>query len=93
MNRYEQVGFVFAGDRGPLAVIDVVVAIANQDGPHPFFGIDARSQLPGDGERHVFLACPRLADSARIVATVSGIDGYHDIPSRRIGFGGAFNGL
>ena len=45
-DRHEEIGLVLAGDRRPLSVIDVVVAITNQHRPHTFFRVDPRGQLP-----------------------------------------------
>ena len=80
-------------ERHTLAVIDVVVASADQHGSHPFFRIDTRSQLSRDGQHNIFLARPALPDRARVVPAVSRINRDHDVPPGPVCLGRPLYGL
>ena len=72
-------------------MIDVIVAVPHEYGFHAGLRIDSSGQRTRNLQRDVFLACLAAADSARIMAAVSGVDRDDDIAAGMIGLGGRLN--
>ncbi len=45
----------------------------------PGLGVDLEREFAGDGEHHVFFARAVLADGARILAAMTGVDGDDEV--------------
>ena len=83
MHRDEQVRLLGPGAAHAVAQGDEVIAVPGEDCLHPWLVVDAQREFPGDCQRHVLLTGPVLADRARIIAAVTGIDGDNDVTSAR----------
>ena len=93
MNGDEQVGFVAPRNGRAFAMIDIYVAVANQNSFHALLGVDAGSELTGYRQRDVLFTRPRFADRTRIVTTVAWIYGDNDVAPRRVSLGRPLDGL
>ena len=79
MNGDEQIRRLRAGAAHPIAQRHEVVAVAGQHRLHPRLGIDLERQFARNGEDHVLFTSAVLADGARILAAVAGVDGDDEV--------------
>ena len=71
---YEKIGLLSRARRDTVLELDEVIAGARQHRAHAWLGIDPVRELLRDRERDVLLARARLADRARVLAAVAGVD-------------------
>ncbi len=79
MDGHEQIRLLRPGAAHPIAQRHEVIAIAGQHGAHAGFGIHPPVERSCNAQNHVLLPRPVLADGARILAAVAGIDGDDEI--------------
>ncbi len=83
MDGNEQVRFRLAGNFHPVAMVHVIVTVANEHGLHARFGVNARREGLTDNECDILLACFATPDSTRIAPTMSSIDRNDYLASSR----------
>ena len=86
VNRDKQIRMVIACELGAITMVNVYVAIADENRAHARFGTDATCQLLCYGQGDILLPGPITANRTRFVATVAWIDRNYDIASRTIFF-------
>src|SRR5690606_35568438 len=91
MHGDEKVRLVAARDCDPLAMLDVVIAIANQYRFHTGFLVVTEGEILGTRERHVLLEGLVAADGPWIAPAVAGVDCNDDVASRAETFGRALD--
>src|SRR5690554_1429903 len=82
MDRYEEVGFLLAGDTCALTQPDVIVAVADHYGTKTFSIVNQPLHAPTDFQHDIFLTGTARADGSRVFAPMAGIDGDNDIALR-----------
>ena len=85
VNRDEQIRLLRPGAPHPVAKRHEVISVARQHRPHSGLRIDPLRERARDGEHHVLLAGAVLADGARILAAVAGVDGDDEVAGIRAG--------